>query len=120
MELIYVAHPMTTYPDGSPITSPWVMLDNVYKACRIGAVILERGHTPFLPQLNHFWAEWARDNVTYPAEFYLKWDLVILRRCDSLFYGGKSHGCDIELTEAQQIGLKIYYDLDDIPDLGGG
>jgi hypothetical protein len=117
-ELIYVAHPMTTYPDGSEIANPYVIRDNVYKGCRVGAVILEKGHIPFLPQLNYFWSEWAKDRgVVAGADFYMKWDLVILARCDSLLYAGKSKGCDIELAEAQRLGKKIYYDLDEIPDL---
>lgn len=93
--LIYVAGPITDDPWGC-----------VRKAIKVGMELRDLGAVPYLPQLSVLHemieplshAEWMRD------------DLEILARCDGIIrLPGESVGADMEVDEARQLGLPIYF-----------
>ena len=80
--------------------------------------ILSKGHFPFIPHLTHYVDLRAKQNkVDITRREYLKWDEVWLRCCDAFYLIGESKGANMELNIAKKLGIPIYYDLKDIPDL---
>ena len=113
-EVIYLSHPMTTDSSGNKLYNPDEIEQNIEEAMEIGYVLLKAGLKPFIPELNHYFDKYIK--AQYSAneqadDFWLPWDLAILRKCDSFLYIRSSYGCDIELVEAQIHGLYIYQGL---------
>ncbi len=99
---IYVAGP---YSSGD-------VAQNVRLAIHEGDYIARLGHTPFIPHLTHFWHLVCPN----PYEFWLAQDMEWLRVCDALLrIPGESKGADLEVVEAQRLGLIIYHSVFDIP-----
>ena len=98
---IYVAGP---YSDHDPI----VRDRNVEQAMAAGLALLDAGHFPFIPHLNHFFDAWARrQGRVIPYETYLRWDAAFLADCDGLLYLGSSPGAERELELAVRLGKPI-------------
>ncbi len=101
--LIYVSSP---YSSGDVVS-------NVRFACEVGDKILEKGHIPFIPHLTHFWH--FLSPKTY--EQWMEIDKSILNICDAILrVGGESKGADLEVAQAKEWCMIIYYSLDEIPD----
>jgi len=79
---------------------------NVIEAKRCGAAIMQSGHAPYIPHLNHhFHAEFPQD-----CEDWFTVQLVILRRCDIVFrIPGYSPGADREVQEALRCDLPVFF-----------
>jgi hypothetical protein len=95
------------------IAGPYTLGDvneNVANAIRAGQRVLEAGHTPFIPHLNHFW----HCIHPAPASQWLAWDNEWLVLCDALIrLPGKSVGSDAEVKLAKATGLAVYKGLAD-------
>ena len=101
--LIYISGPFTL---GDQIV-------NVRNACLVGDEILKLGHWPVVPHLTAFW------HAITPKSWqeWLDIDLAILNKCDALLrLPGESKGADAEVRKAQELGLKVYFDLSEVPD----
>lgn len=80
-------------------------------AIEIAELVVERGHTPFLPHLYLFW----HDHSGHPYEYWMKLDLAWIHRCDALLrLPGESPGADREVELAKELDKIIYYDLKEI------
>lgn len=98
---IYVASP---YSNGNKIA-------NVRRSIVIGEELSALGHTPFLPLLNHFWDKL----FPHDEKFWLNYDIKWLEVCDALLrLDGESKGGDVEVAVAERLGLRVYYNLEDI------
>ena len=101
--IIYIAAP---YSNGDVA---W----NVNIAIQFADALIEKGHTPYIPHLTHFW------HLISPKlkEFWLEYDLQFLPICDALYRGlGYSKGADGEVERAKKLGIPVYYRMEDIPD----
>jgi hypothetical protein len=99
---IYIAGP---YSKGD-------VAQNVRNAIYAGDYAAHLGHVPFIPHLTHFW----HMLLPHEYEFWLKQDNVWLRECDALLrLDGESSGSDKEVALAEELGLKIYHSVFDIP-----
>lgn len=99
---IYIAGPLTL---GDTIT-------NIKKAIETAEIMTKKGHTPFIPHLSSYW------HFLFPHEydFWIEQGLEWLKFCDGLFrIPGKSKGADIEVKEAERLGIPVYYHLDEVP-----
>lgn len=48
----------------------------------------------------------------HPYQYYINEDLRWLRRCDALYrIPGESGGADIEVAEAERLGIPVFRDL---------
>ena len=73
--------------------------------------ILQRGHSVYAPHL--FW--YSDKNYPVDKYQYLANDLSWIPVCDAVFrLPGESANADMEVAFAEQIGKKIFYDLDHI------
>ena len=78
---------------------------NVRNAIVAGQAVLEAGHVPFIPHLNHFW------HLLLPQEYavWIRLDLEWLYQCEALIrLPGDSAGADAEYVEACRVGIPVF------------
>lgn len=93
--------------------------NNVFAATDAGVEIREKGHYPLVPHLyDEFDAMAKLKGTNFTWQDYIDMDLAFLERCDALLYLGSSKGADIELARAKELGLPIFYSVDEVPDVG--
>lgn len=100
-QYIYLASP---YSNGDK-TSQAARADNVFKSMEAAHVLMDMGLTVFNPLLSHF------HNIQHPrpTEYWYKWCLAWLSRCDALVYlPGESHGVQLEIEYAEKVGIPVY------------
>jgi hypothetical protein len=112
---VYVAGPYTG-------ADPLEVSANVARAMDAGIALIALGHNPYIPHLTHFLelrnAEFALDHglrLTY--EDYMRIDQEWLGCCEALLYIGPSPGADRELAYARQLGLKVYFTVEEVEEL---
>ena len=107
---------------GGTNDDPILIKQNLAKLESVALPLFRKGHIPMigewiaLPLMNlagslkigdSIW-----DEIQYPTAHRL------LEKCDAVLrLEGASKGADEDVRIAKERGLKIYYDLDDIPDL---
>ena len=110
-KLITKPKPMLIY-----IAAPYSLGDvvsNVRFACEVGDKILAKGHIPFIPHLSHFWHYLSPKSY----EEWLRIDQAFIPRCDALLrMNGISKGADLEVKQAKECGIPVFYDIKEIPD----
>ena len=93
-------------------------LQNAIRAVKAGLIAFKKGHYFFIPHLFHWADQYARImGLEMAWQDWMKWDSAWLVECDALLYLAPSKGADIELNTAKELGLKIYYSIDDVPDV---
>lgn len=89
---------------------------NTNYAVDIGIKLFKMGHIPYIPHLTHWVDKRAQQIcITISWNEYIKWDLEWLDLCDAILYLGESKGTKIELARAIEKKKKIYYSVEDIP-----
>jgi hypothetical protein len=84
---------------------------NVRMALKAAHEIREMGFTPFCPHLTHFW------HMLFPREYkdWLEMDLVWLEQCQCVVrLPGESSGADGEVERAEELGIPVYYGIDQL------
>lgn len=84
---------------------------NVRNAYVIAEELVKLECAPYVPHATHFW------HLIFPHEyeFWLKLDLEYLPICDAIYrFPGESNGADDEVKEAQRLGMKVLYSMDDV------
>lgn len=110
---IYIAGPLTaeTFPG---------MVENAEKAIDAGIQLIQKGHFPFIPHLS-VWTN-LRSRAFFDANIswdtWMRVDDAFLCKCDALLYLGSSRGADQELARAKELGLQIFYSVDEVPEVG--
>lgn len=81
---------------------------NVRMAMDVWALLFEEGYTPFCPH----WA--MAQHLARPRSYdhWIEYDLEMLRGHDVLHrMPGESKGADIEVKEAERLGIPVVHDL---------
>ena len=108
MKLIYVAGAYRSeYPERIDL--------NIDVAKHMGVLLGERGHMPVIPHMNTQNFERLCD---LPMEFWLEGTLELMKRCDGIIMiqgWGESPGATAELATAQDMGMDVYHDIEDVP-----
>jgi len=117
--LIYITHPYTA-------ATPALTHVNVIKAIDLGLQVFAKGHTPFIPVLNHYIdLRAAEKGIKITYEDFMRLDFDVLERCDALLYNGTSPGSDRELefwlykrlpSSIREGYTYTYYDIDEVPE----
>lgn len=103
MNRIYVAGPITK---GDRTV-------NLRNAVDTAEALVVRGYYPFIP---HLFDVWHLVHPTHDYEFWMTQTAEWLRCCNSLFrVPGESIGSDREIIMARDLGLPIYYHLNEVP-----
>jgi hypothetical protein len=92
-------------------------LANTINAIQAGIGVMQKGHYSLIPHLSHFTDRYARDimRVNFTWEQWMAQDLAFLEKCDAILYLASSKGADIELAKAKELGLQVFYSLDEVP-----
>ena len=91
-------------------------LKNVHNMLVIANELRKKGHHPFVP---------CYDLLLGIFDGYLNYDdyfnsnSAYIECCDAMFFIGHSNGADRELEIAKNLGLKIFYNLDEVEDVSG-
>lgn len=106
---IYIAGPYTA--------ETWQQKElNALEAVNAGFEVFKKGHYPFIPHLFHWADDYAiKNGIKMTWEEWMDWDSEWLYECNAILYLGSSKGADIELNIAKELGLKIFYSVDEIP-----
>jgi hypothetical protein len=118
--LILIAGP---YRSGTN-DNPALMQKNLERLEAVALPLFRKGHVPMIGEwvalpLIHLAGstrpgDEAWEEVQYPAAHRL------LEKCDAVFrIQGASKGADEDVRIAKERGLKVYYNLDEIPDVDG-
>ena len=100
--IVYIASPYTI---GDSLT-------NVHRQIDAAEQIADRGHTPIVPLMSHFWHE----RHPHHWSFWMRMDMELLTTADALLrLPGESAGADLEVDEALHMGIPVYYDVESIP-----
>jgi len=110
--LVYIAGPYT----GHSV----VEIDrNVAEAQAAGIAVMQRGHHVICPHtMMHHWD--TGTGLGYEA--FIRATLALLERCDAVLMVGDwrdSAGARGELERARELGLRVWYTLDEVPDVKG-
>ena len=91
---------------------------NTLRAIDAGIAIFKKGHLPYIPHLTHYVDMRAKQTgIRLEWSDYIKWDMPWLELCDALLYLGKSRGADLELRRGQRLKKKIFYSIEEIPEI---
>jgi hypothetical protein len=91
---------------------------NVDKAIEITNAIFQKGQYAYCPHLSHYIHIHYSNKTDYGQVFWYNYDLSILKYwATSLYYIASSYGADLELKVAQELGLKIYRSMDEVPNV---
>lgn len=114
-ERIYTAGPYTpkdcTLHDASRVTS-----QNVDRAIEAANALMEKGHYVFVPHLTHYIHIHPSCKRDY-GDWYYELDMTFLTHwATAFFHIASSPGVDEELRVAEELGLKIFRSLEEVPD----
>lgn len=112
--LIYVAGPYTPNTDDVHDAAR-IANRNVERANLAGIAIIRRGHYPLVPHLWHYIHIAMDEKDRKENDYWYEFTMALLRRCDALYYLGKSKGADNELKFAKRNNMAIFRRISDIP-----
>ena len=114
--LILIAGP---YRSGTN-DNPDLIQENLNRLERMALPIFNKGHIPIigewvaLPLMKHAGSKEIGDEIWNQIQYPTAHKL--LEKCDAVLrIPGQSKGADEDIRIAKMRGLKIYYDIDDIP-----
>ncbi|MEX3668930.1 DUF4406 domain-containing protein [Paraburkholderia phenoliruptrix] len=115
-QLILIAGPYRSGTNGNPDR----IADNLLRLERAAWAVYQRGHMPMI-------AEWVSLPLARMAGSVRIGDAVseaflypvahrMIQQCDSILrIDGESNGADADVNAARELGLPVYYCVDDIP-----
>lgn len=101
MKRIYLSGP---YTKGDPAV-------NTKNAIDAATELLDKGYAPFCPHLTHFW------HIMHPHSWqeWMDYDMAWVEVCQALLrIPGESKGGDIEVARARELGIPVYFSLDEL------
>ena len=85
--------------------------ENIRRACLAGDELLEKGYIPFIPHLSHLYHLISPK----PWAMWLKLDLEYLSFCHAVLrLPGESTGADIEVKQAKEWFIPVYYSVSEL------
>lgn len=94
---------------------------NVQKSIHWGIKVLNKGHNPFIPNLYHYVHKQMGD-YSFDESVWLSLVSSWLVDCEAIFVAEmpkwEGSGVMRELVMAQSLNKKVFYDIDEIPDIG--
>jgi hypothetical protein len=107
---IYVAAPYSSATDAE-------QEQKAKRSVRVGVDLMRNGHMPFMPLLMHWFDIEAKEKgIEFSYQEYIDWALTWLQQCDGVLCClGRSKGVDTELARARELGMPVYWSIDEIP-----
>lgn len=96
---VYIAGPYSSNPEA-----------NTLAAIAAGAVLIRAGYAPFVPHLSHY----VEQQHPQPYETWMQLDFAWLAVCDAIVrLPGASSGADREVDRARQLGIPVYFSVEE-------
>lgn len=96
------------------VASPYSIGDteeNVYRNMEAGDMLIQEGFYPFIPLLMHFQDKEFPKTYDYWLDYCLEW----LYCCDAVLrLDGESKGADLEVQEALNAEIPVFYNIIDL------
>jgi hypothetical protein len=115
MKTVYVAGAM----NGSNIIE---VMNNIRRGVKLGADIFKLGYAPFIPHLDIAFILQNPIDLSLPIEMYYDYSMEFLTRCDCIIVCEKSEnskGTKLEIEKAKQLGIPIYYSVEELEQANG-
>jgi hypothetical protein len=119
--LILIAGPYR----GGTNDDPALMQKNLDNLEAVALPLFKKGHIPIigewaaLPLIRLAGSKKPGDDIWNEIQYPVGHGL--LERCDAVFrIQGESKGADADVKLAMEKGLKVYYEMEDVPDIRGG
>ena len=91
---------------------------NTNLAIDAGIQVMLKGHEVIVPHLSHWLDLRAQSKgITLTWQDFMDTDIEIIKRCDAILYISSSKGADLELEEAKNWGLEVFYSIDEVPNV---
>ena len=91
---------------------------NVANAVEAGIELIRKGYAPFIPHLSVLTNNIAKQQgKEIPWQTWMKIDNAYLSESDAVLFLGESRGACIELERAKELGLRIFYSLEEVPEV---
>jgi len=116
MKYIYVAGAITPYPTEPPVIG---FLANIRRGIRATVELLLNGYIPFCPFLDHQFFMQLRNGENITGKMIKDYSMAWLEKCDAILVLSrwrKSEGTKAEIARAKEIGIPIFYSMDDLFD----
>lgn len=111
---IYVAGALSSREDTqrNPTQVVTDYIQNVHRMCEAASIIRRKGHIPFVPGLDFLIGVVVGD---WKEEDYRGLGMSFLEVCDAVFVISFSWGVRKEITRAEELGIPIYYNIEEVP-----
>jgi hypothetical protein len=111
--IIYIAGKYNAPTDGQ-------RLFNTNRAIDFGIKVINKGNYAHIPHLTHYIEKQMDYNNEPPRDnaYWYEFDNKIIPKCDGLLMinkPGESVGADMEVALAKSLGLRIFYNVEDVP-----
>jgi hypothetical protein len=91
---------------------------NIRKAVEVGRRLFQKGYYPVVPHLLvKEYYEPEKKSAIFGYEPLMKYTMAIAQKCDISLVYESSPGADRERRLAESLGIPVYFDVDDLPDL---
>lgn len=112
---IYIAGALSSKEDNSRTPSKVVTdyIQNVSAMCQWASLVRRKGHYPYVPGIDFLIGV---VNGDWEEEDYRGIGMSFLEVCDAVLVISMSWGVQKEIDRAKELGIPIYYRLEDIPD----
>lgn len=93
------------------------VLDNIRDGMRWATKVFLAGHAPFAPWLDFHYQIMLREDECLSVEDYYEYSLAWLRAAEVVFVTPgweQSKGTVKEIAEAERLGIRVVYELDEI------
>lgn len=78
---------------------------NIRRMIELAELIVEVGHTPFIPLLYHFWHLMSPHDYSYWMDLDHTW----IEACDALVWlDGEFSGTQEDISIAEEVGIAVY------------
>lgn len=111
---IYIAGALSSNEkrDRTPSQIVVEYIQNINKMCLVASTLRKIGHYPYIPGLDFLLGVVVG---SFEENDYRETGMAFLEVCDAVLVISNSWGVQQEVKRAQELGIPIYYDIEDIP-----
>lgn len=113
---VYIAGAITPYKSEHPVFG---FLGNIARGVRASLVLLLKGHAPFCPFLDFQYWFYLREGENITEKMIKDLSMAWLEVSDAVLVlpkYRKSAGTRAEIERAKEIGIPVFYDIEDLID----
>jgi len=113
---VYVAGAITPYPSEHPVIG---FLSNIRRGQRMAKDLLLKGYSPFCPFLDFMYFLHLREGENITEKQIKDLSMAWLEKCEAVLVlprYRKSMGTKAEIERAKELGIPVFYSVEDLLD----